>query len=66
MELNEKTIDGLLKVGASQAEIRTAGEGVPFVVVPEGYKLQGLEKLLSIPPQKRRNILRNRAAHKGN
>jgi uncharacterized protein YfdQ (DUF2303 family) len=57
MELNEKTIACLLKVGTSQAEIRTAGEGIPFLVVPEGYKLQSLESLLDIPIRKRGRIV---------
>lgn len=57
MELNEKTIACLLKVGTSQAEVRTAGEGIPFLVVPDGYKVENLEHLMELPLRKRGAIV---------
>jgi uncharacterized protein YfdQ (DUF2303 family) len=62
MDLNEQTIGELIRLGASQADIRTTGKGTPFLVVPDGYRVEGLEKLLSIPIRKRGRVVATTSA----
>lgn len=57
MEINENTIKSLTEIGAAHASPRTLGEGLPYVVVPEGYEVKDLEKLLELPHRKRGAIV---------
>lgn len=54
---NEDFAATLLKAGAASIEVRTMGSGIPFVVVPEGYKTADLEDLLHAPVRKRGNVV---------
>jgi len=56
MELNENTITGLLDLGAARTEIKSYGQGTPFVVVPNGYKVADIEALMAVPQRKRGSI----------
>lgn len=53
MELNQNTITELLDLGAARVEATSHGEGIPFVVVPEGYKVADIEHLMALPQRKR-------------
>lgn len=62
MELNENTINTLTDIGAALAIPKTVGEGTPFVVVPDGYKVSGIENMLEIPLRKRGSIVTTNSA----
>lgn len=55
MEFNQtiSTVAELINAGAAQADIKSIGGGIPFVVVPEGYKVSDIERLMEIPQRKR-------------
>lgn len=62
MELNENTITELLDLGAARSKFQvvideTDGNGIPFVVVPEGYKVEDIERLMAVPQRKRGAIV---------
>lgn len=56
MELNENTIKTLTEIGAGHAAPQVIGEGIHYVVVPVGYKVEGIERLLENPIRKRATI----------
>lgn len=56
MELNENTIKTLIEIGASQGVPQMMCGGTPYIVVPEGYKVENLESLLEQPMRKRAAI----------
>ncbi len=62
MELNENTIKTLTDIGAAQTKPQTAGEGTPFVVVPAGYKVDDIERMLQIPRRKRGAVITTNSA----
>ena len=62
MELNENTIKTLTDIGASQGVPQSLGEGTPYIVVPEGYKVENLESLLQLPMRKRATITTTNSA----
>lgn len=55
-------IKDLLNAGAAVGQIRVDHAGIPFVVVPEDYKLEDLERLLPVPVRKRANVVLQDAA----
>lgn len=62
MEINENTIKALTEIGAAHANPQMVGEGIPYIVVPEGYKVEEIERLLEIPHRKRGAIITTAAS----
>lgn len=62
MELNENTIKTLTDIGSAQASPQTLGQGTPFVVIPAGYNVEGIERMLEIPIRKRGAIVTTSSA----
>jgi uncharacterized protein YfdQ (DUF2303 family) len=57
MELNENTIKALTDIGMAQCNPRTVEDGAPYIVVPDGYKVENLESLMELPLRKRGAIV---------
>lgn len=62
IRMNDENNQTLLDAGAALSAARSAGtpgplDGAPYVVVPEGYKLEVLEKLLPHPTRKKANVV---------
>lgn len=57
MELNENTIRALIDIGMAQCNPRTVEDGAPYLVVPDGYKVENLEHLMELPLRKRGAIV---------
>ena len=56
-QLTETTVQSLLDLGASLMGVRgLADNGKPFVIVPQGYKVEDIEKLLPRPVTKRAEV----------
>lgn len=62
MELNENTIKTLTDIGSAQAAPQTLGQGTPFVVIPAGYNVECIERMLEIPIRKRGSIVTTSSA----
>lgn len=56
LENQENIAQTLLDAGANAVQIRGINDGLPFVVVPEGYKVEDLENMMPNPLRKRANI----------
>jgi len=55
----EHTLDPIqtaLDAGAASVQPVTAHNGIPFVAVPDGYKVHDLESLLPVPTRKRADV----------
>lgn len=57
MELNENIVTSLVALGASLVRSNEHGDGIPYVIVPEGYKVNDIERLLDVPQRKRGAIV---------
>ena len=57
MELNENTIAELLDLGAARVKANEYGDGIPYVVIPDRYKVEDIERLMAIPQRKRGAIV---------
>ena len=56
-QLTETTVQSLLDLGASLMGVRGLTDGgKPFVIVPQGYKVEDIEKLLPRPVTKRAEV----------
>lgn len=62
MELNENIIFELLDLGAARVKADQYGESIPYVVVPNHYKVEDIERLMSIPQRKRGAIVTTNSA----
>lgn len=62
MELNENTIKALTDIGMAQCNPRTVEDGAPYIVVPDGYKVENLERLMELPLRKRGAIVTTNSA----
>ena len=58
MELNENTITELLSLGAARSAAAWVDElGTPYLVVPDGYQVKDIERLMETPVRKRGAIV---------
>ncbi|MFA7290935.1 MAG: DUF2303 family protein [Rhodocyclaceae bacterium] len=57
MSETQDNFQTLLDAGAASVEIRGINNGMPFVTVPDGYRVNSLESMLSAPICKRGKIL---------
>lgn len=53
---NNNTIQAALAAGAASVQPVTTHGGVPFVAVPDGYKIHDIENLLLVPTRKRADV----------
>jgi len=56
METTHDPIQTALAAGAASVQPVTAHNGIPFVAVPDGYKIHDLETLLPVPTRKRAEV----------
>lgn len=54
---NQDMAQTLMAAGAAQVEIRGLNNGLPFVVIPDGYHAKDLEKMLPYPLRKTGNVI---------
>lgn len=56
MEQTTDNIQTALAAGAASVQPVTSHGGIPFVAVPDGYKVHDLESLLPVPTRKRAEV----------
>jgi uncharacterized protein YfdQ (DUF2303 family) len=54
---NIDNVKALLHAGAAATDYRIIDDGIPFAVIPDGYKVSGLEKMLEAPIRKRATVI---------
>lgn len=58
----ESSVSELIDIGAALTDSKCCTNGIPYVIVPNGYKVEDIERLLDSPMRKRGNIIITNAA----